>query len=80
MRAWDFPFDLVRISCETCDRHGQYPKARFIELVGANTSLPDALKMIAKTCDREKHSLALQDRCGVGYPDLARLLDDAQKG
>ncbi|QFT74888.1 hypothetical protein FIU92_17760 (plasmid) [Ruegeria sp. THAF33] len=76
MRAWDYPFEMVRINCKTCRRYGQYPKKRFIELVGADTPLPSALKIIAKTCDREKDGLDLHNRCGAGYPDLARMVDD----
>jgi len=75
MRAWDYPFDRVRIDCKVCDRYGQYSKARFIEIVGASTALLDALKIIAKDCSREKHGLTLHNRCGVGYPDLARMVD-----
>ena len=79
MRAWDYPLDVVRIECKVCNRFGQYPKARFIELVGANATLPDALKIIAKDCPREKHGLTLHDRCGAGYPDLARMYDLKKK-
>ncbi len=70
VRVWDYPFDTVRIDCETCGRFGNYSKERFVEMVGANTTLPDALKIIAKDCPREKSGLALHNRCGVGYPDL----------
>lgn len=73
MRAWDYPLDIVRLKCEKCGRYGQYSKARFIELVGADTSLPEARYKIAKDCPREKSGIAMHNRCGVSYPDLSKL-------
>lgn len=73
MRAWDYPLDIVRLKCDVCGRFGQYPKDRFVELVGASTSLPEARYIIAKDCPRQKSGLALHDRCGVSYPDLSKL-------
>ena len=52
MRTWDYPHDPVIISCASSKRRGQYTKARFIEIVGKNTSLPDALCIIAKDCPK----------------------------
>ncbi|EEE35125.1 hypothetical protein RKLH11_4297 [Rhodobacteraceae bacterium KLH11] len=76
MRVWDYPFDTVRIDCETCGRFGKYSKKQFLELVGAGTPLPAALRIIAKDCPREQGGLALHDRCGVGYPDMSKLIDE----
>ncbi len=73
VRAWDYPFDIVRLKCKVCGRYGQYPKERFIELVGASTSLPEARYIIAKDCPREKSGLAMHNRCGVSYPDLSEV-------
>ena len=76
VRVWDYPFDTVRIDCKTCGRFGQYSKKQFVQLVGANTTLPNALKIIAKDCPRKKSGLDLHNRCGVGYPDLSKLRDE----
>ncbi|WP_298938271.1 hypothetical protein [uncultured Ruegeria sp.] len=75
MRVWDYPFDTVQIDCETCGWFGKYSKKRFVELVGADTTLPDALRIVAKDCSREKSGLDLHNRCGAGYPDLSKLRD-----
>lgn len=71
MRAWDYPKDPVIIACAECNRLGKYPKARFIELVGGGTSLPDALRIIAKDCDKNQGSTTIgYDQCKALYPDL----------
>ena len=71
MRAWDYPHDPVIISCVTCKRRGQYTKARFIEIVGRNTSLPDALRIIAKDCPKNTDPRGIgYDKCKAVYPDL----------
>ncbi|WP_300009617.1 hypothetical protein [uncultured Roseobacter sp.] len=71
MRAWDYPHNPVRIRCDKCGRAGQYPKARFVEIVGRDTALPKALGVIAKDCPKaNKPSHIVHDRCGAYYPDL----------
>ncbi len=71
MRAWDYPKNTVRIACNKCGRNGQYTKERFIELVGRNTSLPQALGVIARSCDRANLPAGILDnRCKAHYPDL----------
>ena len=37
MRVWDYPYDVVVVKCDPCEREGRYTKARFIEIVGADT-------------------------------------------
>lgn len=71
MRAWDYPFDTVVVQCEPCKREGRYSKARFIELVGRHTALPDALRIIAKDCPKAETQLTgLHDLCKAHYPEL----------
>ena len=71
MRSWDYSHDMVCIACRKCGRAGRYSKARFLELVGRNTTLPEALAIIAADCpDRPKFPGGIHSRCGVYYPDL----------
>ncbi len=74
MRAFDFPFETVEISCSVCSRFGRYSKRRFCEIVGADTALPTALDIIAKDCSEDRPSIAnMQGRCRAQYPQLLRM-------
>ena len=74
MRAFDFPYETVEISCPTCGRHGRYSKARFCEIVGRSTHLAAALSEIAKDCKEERPSLtSIDGQCRIGYPQLEKL-------
>jgi hypothetical protein len=74
MRAFDFPFETVEISCPVCGRFGRYTKDRFCELVGANTPLPTALDIISKDCPEDRPSVThMQGNCRAGYPQLIQL-------
>lgn len=70
MKASDYPFPSVRISCAKCDREGRYTRATFVELVGAKTELPDALERISADCPK-RQSGAAYDQCMALYSDLA---------
>ena len=71
MRTWDYPKNTVRIYCDRCGRKGQYSKERFLELVGRDTPLPQALGILAKDCDRANlPAHVIHDRCRAHYPDL----------
>ncbi len=74
MRAFDFPFETVEISCPTCGRFGRYSKARFCELVGPNTPLNTAIDILAQDRTEDRYSPTnTQGRCRAGYPQLLRL-------
>lgn len=75
IRARDYPLPTVNLACTKCGRRGRYSKARFCEIVGPDTSLPEARHIIAADCDRMRAAV-LTDRCGINYPDLARVLSD----
>ncbi len=71
MRAWDYPKEKVVIACQVCRRRGVYPKERFIELVGTNTQLADALTKIAHDCPNQaKTGKALDNPCKAVFPEL----------
>jgi hypothetical protein len=69
MKTKDYPFKLVRFSCAKCDRQGQYSLAAFVELVGPETELPDALAHISADCPQRQTTLAY-DQCIAIYADL----------
>ena len=62
----DHPGDVVRIACEKCGRHGQYPKRKLIAVYGHDIPLPDLRVEIAK-CERDGK---MHDACGVHYLGL----------
>jgi len=51
LQLFEYPGDLVRLSCEECGRSGQYRKQKLIERDGADMRLPDLREEIAQ-CDR----------------------------
>ncbi len=69
MKAKDYPFKSVRVSCAKCDRRGRYSHAAFVELVGPETMLPDALARISADCPQRQTTLAY-DQCMALYADL----------
>jgi hypothetical protein len=69
MKAKDYPFKSVRISCAKCDRQGRYSRAALVELVGPETELPDALARISADCPQRQTPLAY-DQCMALYADL----------
>ncbi|KIC34739.1 hypothetical protein RA25_02840 [Leisingera sp. ANG-S5] len=56
MRAKDYPLPTVEIGCNYCSRYGRYRKQRFVEIVGADTELPQALGVIAADCPEDRVS------------------------
>lgn len=72
MRVWDYPKEVVVVRCDACKREGRYSKSRFIEIVGRDTKLPDALGIIAQDCPKaNKDARLLHDRCEAYYPELS---------
>ncbi len=69
MKAKDYPFKSVRVSCAKCARQGRYSRAAFVELVGPETMLPDALARISADCPQRQKTLAY-DPCMALYADL----------
>lgn len=54
MRAKDYPLPTVEICCNYCSRYGRYKKERFVEIVGSETELPQALSIIAADCPEDR--------------------------
>src|SRR5262244_271574 len=51
LQLFEYPGDLVRLSCEKCGRSGRYRKQTLIERYGADIRLPDLREEIAQ-CER----------------------------
>jgi hypothetical protein len=48
LQLYEFPGDIVRLSCEKCGRAGQYRKQKSIERYGADMRLPDLREEMVK--------------------------------
>ncbi len=70
MKAKDYPFKSVPISCAKCDRQGRYSRAAFVEMVGPETELPDALARISADCPKRQTPALVYDQCMALYSDL----------
>jgi hypothetical protein len=66
LRVYEYPTDVVRLSCAKCGRTGQYQKQNLIERFGADIRLPDLRWEIAQ-CRRLGQ---MHDACMVRYVDL----------
>jgi hypothetical protein len=66
LQLFEYPSEMVRLSCEKCGRSGQYRKQTLIERYGADIRLPDLREEIA-----ERRGL-MHDACMVRYVDLIR--------
>jgi hypothetical protein len=47
-RAKNYPQPFVEISCKHCGRNGRISRAKFVEIVGADTPLTEALRAFVK--------------------------------
>lgn len=81
MQAKDYPLPLVEITCDQCGRHGKYKKSTFVQLVGPNTELPQALSIIASDCPEERPSISnMRGRCRPHYAQNWWLTPTSKKG
>jgi hypothetical protein len=65
--------DVLRVACSKCDRAGQYPVARFIDLYGADMGLPDFKDAITGNCPLRDQP-ATWDLCGAYFRDLVGVM------
>jgi hypothetical protein len=66
LQLFEYPGDMVRLSCVKCGRSGQYRKQKLIERYGADIRPPDLPEEIAQ-CERRG---LMHDACGVHYLGL----------
>lgn len=68
--AADWPLEGVRITCDHCKRSRHYSKKRFVELVGEETPLNDALRLLSEMCpQRRKDTDPMRRKCRPYYVD-----------
>jgi hypothetical protein len=67
----DYPFILVRLSCDLCPRRGRYRLARLVARFGADADLDQVRRELARPCHRlENKGTAMRPGCRVEYSDL----------
>ena len=66
LQLFEYPGEMVRLSCTKCGRSDQYRKQKLIEHYGADIRLPDLREGIAQ-CNRQGQ---MHDACVVRYVDL----------
>lgn len=67
----DYPFVVVRLSCDLCPRRGRYRLARLVARFGADADLDRVRRELAQPCHRlENKGMAMRPGCRVDYPDL----------
>lgn len=68
MKAKDYPLPYVEIGCDHCGRYGRMLKQTFVDLVGPDTELPQALEIVAKDCPiPSKTADYMHGECNPGY-------------
>ena len=63
---------MLHVACSKCDRRGGLSVAKLIAEHGADMRLPDLREILAGDCFARPGCLSL-NRCGVHYPQLAKL-------
>jgi len=64
----DFPYVLVRIRCDFCQRSGSYKLARLASKFGAEARLDDVLRRVSKDCSVRADLRGKE--CGARFVDL----------
>jgi hypothetical protein len=62
----EFPFSMVRMSCDKCGRAGQYRKTTLLDRFGPDTVMPEVLGLISQCPRRGNYS----DPCQAIFTDL----------
>jgi hypothetical protein len=72
MRLTDYPFPIVNVSCQKCQRRGRYKKKTLIDQYGGDIAGPDLRWKIAEDCPRAAKRQLGTDPCGIVFPDLLK--------
>jgi hypothetical protein len=70
MRLADYPYVMVRIRCDGCQREGRYRPAKLAAKYGADFQVPDLIGKVASECPAWKLKHSLYERCKAYFPDL----------
>jgi len=65
-----YPYVVVRIACDACNRSGRYRLARLAEKYGADIDLETLLGYLAGDCKHWGHSHPYRFRCRARLCDL----------
>jgi hypothetical protein len=66
--------EVLRVTCEKCERDGRYILARLIRQRGRHGKLVDWLDELTADCPKKKSPLNMSDRCVAKCPDLPKVL------
>lgn len=71
-RLSDYPFVIVRLRCDVCERKGAYRLARLAHKWGSEIGLDSLLLKLSADCGwrKTKHSYREGDGCHVYFCDL----------
>ena len=65
--------DVLRVSCDKCERGGAYRLERLILSRGRDAKIIDWLDELTANCPK-KSARNMNDQCGARCPDLATVL------
>lgn len=65
-----FPYVVVRIRCQSCDRQGSYRLARLAAKFGAEMPLNEVMARITVDCPWREERRARARGCKAFFPDL----------
>jgi hypothetical protein len=76
-RLSEFPYVIVRLGCELCNRRGEYRLARLAAKYGPEIRLDELMDRIAYDCPWRRHPKDRQageydPGCGAYFLDLSR--------
>ena len=66
-RLADYPFDMVRLACDKCQRKGQHLKSSLMHRFGRDQNMVDLRLLLATDCPKVVAN-KITDLCGVIYP------------
>ena len=71
----EYPYVVVRVRCDSCNRRGKYRLARLVDKFGADFPLDELIKRLAHaTCghrpENQRKGKRWAQRCTAYFPDL----------
>ena len=69
----NYPYVVVRISCRTCKRRGQYRLVNLAVKYGADASLDDVIDKLTDRCPYRNDRSSKHNRCLPRFIDLMNM-------
>jgi hypothetical protein len=69
-RLSSYPYVIVRLGCDICQRRGKYRLARLSAKFGPECSLDDVLARLAADCPDFRPRHPFKAKCGARFTDL----------